>query len=100
MDRFFVWLMGILTAIAVGIIIWSIVLVVQGPWYGSGTVVDKSYSGSYISYCGKGCFTTIPECYRLKVVEDNGDEHTGCVSPRVWEDAMLDHYINITPQYH
>ncbi len=79
---------------------WCIWLAFQGPWYGEGTVLTKSYSGSYIMYCGKGCFTSVPECHRLKVVERNGDEHEGCVSPRVWDDAMLGHHISITPQYH
>lgn len=103
MDRFFLWLMGILSAAAVGLIVWCLVLVIQGPWYGSGTVTDKTYRGSYVSImsCGKAtCPYTVPECYRLTVREHNGDEHTGCVSPRVWEDAMLDHHINLTPQYH
>lgn len=91
---------GVLALGIIGVIVWSIIVAVKGPWYGEGTVVDKGYSGSYIMSCGKSCFTSIPECYRLKVVEYNGDEHEGCVSSRVWENAMLGHHIAITPDYH
>lgn len=71
-------------------------------WYGSGTVVDKSFRDSYttIVMSGKSPIPiTHPACWELTVVENNGDSHTGCVSSRVWDDAMLGHYINITPEY-
>lgn len=67
-----------------------------GTWYGKGTVTEKEHRGSYISYCGKGCFYTVPECYRLTVREYNGDEHSGCVRAKVWEDTAVGRQITLT----
>lgn len=69
-------------------------------WYGTGTVVEKTHRASYLSYCGKGCFVMIPECFQLTVEEYNGDTHTGCVREKVWEDAMLGHQITLTENTH
>jgi hypothetical protein len=72
-------------------------------WYGTGTVVDKSFRDSYTTIVMSGKVPvpiTNPSCWRLKVVEHNGKEHEGCVSSRVWDDAMLGHQITLTEQYH
>jgi hypothetical protein len=72
------------------------------PWYGEGTVKDKSFSDSYTTVTMSGKIpitTTYPSCWRLKVVEYNGDEHEGCVSARVWDDAVIGRHIKLTPEY-
>ncbi|QFG10208.1 hypothetical protein PBI_EGAD_66 [Arthrobacter phage Egad] len=70
----------------------------SGSWYGTGVVTDKTHRGAYISYCGKSCFYTVPECYRLTVREYNGDEHTGCVRAKVWEDTAVGRSIVLTKE--
>jgi hypothetical protein len=98
-DRVLIGIFVLIGAGTVFIIGLCIYLMIQGPWYGEGTVTEKSHSDSYLSYCGKGCFIRKPECHRLKIVEYNGNEHTRCVSRSVWEDAMLGHHIAITKEY-
>ncbi|QFG09358.1 hypothetical protein SEA_SLOOPYJOE_66 [Arthrobacter phage Sloopyjoe] len=101
MDRWIGIFFGAVTAAAVGLIVWCVVLVIQGPWYGTGTVVDKTYRGSYVSImsCGKTtCPYTVPECYRLTVREYNGDEHTECVRPKFWEDTVVGKTVTLTKE--
>lgn len=98
-DKVMVAVMVVLGIALAAVVTWGIVLLVQGPWYGSGLVTEKDHRNAYLSYCGKGCLTTIPECYSLKVLEDNGKEHEGCVSYGLWEEAKLGHHISITPTH-
>lgn len=98
-DKVMITVMVVAGAAAAGLIAWCIFMIVQGPWYGEGLVTEKDHHNAYLSYCGKGCLTTIPECYSLKVLEANGKEHDGCVSYGLWEEAKLGHHISITPTH-
>lgn len=101
-DRFMIALFVLLgggTLILVGA---CVVQLIQGPWEGTGKVLDKTHHGSYISFisCGKGslCPYNVPECYQLTVREYNGDEHTGCVRAKVWEDTTVGQTITLTKE--
>lgn len=102
-DKLIGWVIGIFCGGLLILLGWCIVQMMQGPWYGEGTVAGKEYHASYVTLinCGKSalCPITQPECNWLKVVEKNGDVHEGCVSQRVWEDAMLGHHIRLTKEY-
>lgn len=93
------WLMKVI-AVLVGVFVLS---GCEAPWYGTGTVIEKIYVDTESSYifCGNKTMCPIPSsnCWRLTVVEKNGEEHVGCVTQRVWNDAMLGHKITITEEY-
>jgi hypothetical protein len=42
---------------------------------------------------------TRKHCFRLVILDKNYDKHQRCVSERVYNDAMLDHHINLTKEY-
>ena len=70
-------------------------------WLGTGIVVDKNqYDAGYrpVSWSKENQWQ--PECYEL-VIRDNKTKklEKGCVSERVWNDAMLDHQITLTESY-
>lgn len=73
-----------------------------GPtWYGTGNVVDKNYlPAGYqtVSWSDKNQWRD--ECFELVIrVDGTKNIHKGCVSERVWNDAMIDHEITITKDY-
>ncbi len=70
-------------------------------WLGTGHVIDKNYlPAGYRPVTWDTKNQWLPECYEL-VVREQGtkDIHKGCVSERVWNDAMLDHQITLTKDY-
>ena len=70
-------------------------------WYGTGIVMDKSYKpAGYqpVSWSKENQWQG--ECYELIIKEKGTNQlHTGCVSERVWQDAMYDHQITLTQEY-
>jgi hypothetical protein len=68
-------------------------------WYGTGIVESKTYhEAGYrpVSWSQKNEWQG--ECFEL-TIRDKKERHKGCVSERVWNDAMLDHSITITKEY-
>lgn len=89
--------------------LWSIICVLFGmffiagcgsTWYGEGNVVGKTTLENVVS-CDDGdiCSPMGKYCHYLKIVDKYDKVHEGCVSERVWNDAMLDHHIEITKEY-
>lgn len=73
----------------------------SATWYGTGHVVDKNYMpAGYRPVTWDTKNQWLPECYEL-VVREQGTKNIqkGCVSERVWNDAMLDHQITLTKDY-
>lgn len=70
-------------------------------WLGTGIVMDKSYKpAGYqpVSWSKENQWQG--ECYELIIKEKGTNQlHTGCVSERVWKDAMYDHQITLTQEY-
>ncbi|AXH44610.1 hypothetical protein SEA_MEDIUMFRY_64 [Arthrobacter phage MediumFry] len=67
----------------------------------SGIVVEKEHDTSGYEWNSKKKeWVYTPECFELDIVDKYKTEHELCVSERVWNDAMLDHHINITEEYH
>lgn len=67
-------------------------------WYGTGKVLDKSYTPSHLQYYGKNMWMNAPACYRLMVRDYNGDDHTGCVKQHVWDGATIGESIKLTEE--
>ncbi|QFG13676.1 hypothetical protein PBI_SHEPARD_69 [Arthrobacter phage Shepard] len=91
--------------------IWSAICVLFGMifiagcgaigWTGTGIVVDKNhYNAGYRSVTWSNENQWQDECFEL-VIRDNKNKklEKGCVSERVWNDAMLDHQITISEDY-
>ena len=67
----------------------------------SGTVVEKEHKPGGMEYdYSKSKWTYEDECFELDIVNEHDYEHEICVSERVFNDAMLDHQINLTEDYH
>lgn len=68
-------------------------------WYGSGIVRDKYIRGPYTSYYYIKAIPHPmhhPTCHHLTVVEDNGEEHNGCVDVPTWTKATVGERITLT----
>jgi hypothetical protein len=70
-------------------------------WYGTGIVKGKStIDNEVVITCGtQSCPSFKDYCLYLKIEDKRGVDHEGCVSERVWDDAMIDHQITITKEY-
>lgn len=67
----------------------------------SGHVVEKEHdTPGYEWDSKKKAWKYVEECYELDIVDKYNQEHEVCVSERVWNDAMEDHAINLTEEYH
>lgn len=70
-------------------------------WLGTGVVMDKTYKPAgyqTVSWSKENQWQG--ECYELIIKEKGTNQlHTGCVSERVWKDAMYDHQITLTKDY-
>lgn len=67
-------------------------------WFGTGRVIDKSYTPGHLAYYGKNMWMNEPACYRLMVREYNGDDHSGCVKRSVWDAAEVGKTITLNEQ--
>lgn len=84
------WLLGLISLLSV--------LVITGCAYVpvTGIILEKNetrVTRTYKPYTKK-------HCYQLKILDAQNVEHKRCVSERVWEDAMFDHEITLTEEYH
>jgi len=65
-------------------------------WLGSGIVKSKT--------SGRVLVTVKPviykDCFQLVILDEDYEKHSLCVSERVFDDAMVDHHINLTKEYH
>lgn len=94
-NHFRTWLLGLLSAITV-----IALTACGGTWYGEGTVVGKSYiDGTVITQGHHESPKFQGECFHLQIRDRYDEMQEGCVSERVWENAMIGHHIKITEDY-